>query len=1451
MVKKVRTAVDLFICLALIISGALIAAHNTQANAADGDQPSVATTTEIANPLAYFGISFNGVNGTTIKEVKKEIETEFPHRIITMRNEVKPFAHLILGYKLPRAKQGSHFTNTLPDIFEFTSDTDFDLIVGGSKVGTIHLNAANKTITSTLSQDVEASEYVFNLQTPMSAQKDGTVAHKKITMQTTDPQQSSFDVYYVNPKQDKPLQHTLSFNRNTNTITTIVDLNRDYSLAQQQLTVKVDQANNAVNSPKIQVASYDKTVDSKETNVISLDPQKYTFKDGVLTILNPQREKQYKVSFEYPIKQDAQKTSDIKQTVTVNNDTTLTSEKVLHINYDKPKHEANSELLKLSKIAPSSFSGWRLEIDGHAKNDTVPIDTITLSVKTTDTDTNTVIKGNKINFNNFGQVEYATTLNEHNEWAKNNILNNKKSISDVFTIEQSEDEHGIVTAILKLKNPSDAHNAYVLEFNTSRCVPGNTVSVTIQGKKNIQKPEEQSDGVNKVSDSVRLVLKRAQKKLKETIFEKGVAKYNIYNINISAKKHHVISDLYIDDMPGRCLEKEIKKDYIIEVSGTGYVIGRNSTSSKPFTKPTVKETHKLTVNDFTLTYDKEHNKYRLHLDKYDLLNTPGYESKLSIELKIPIDQKQVPDDATEYTTTNEAYFDFIEYPQNADGASGKIARVNLKKESEGERPILTDRGVAGHKWSIVAKQDASVKTNRSQIVNMIVTNGGGRTLDSISFNDTTEDSVIVPNSAKIIAKNPQDFFTTENNKKADKWKQQNFESLKALYQDAEAQAVEPTINGKNLQYSYQVPEKNKGKAIVLLYKTETNDKWYNDTKVTNKATVIFNKGGDGNVVNVDATATYELNEKIITKQNTTDATSSKVQSWKVVVNPGEHFSDKKRMVNPVIKDELSQPEQNALVNTFIPKTLKIINQKNNTEYTNNKDYTVQFDTYNRNFTIAFTNGKNIVDPVEITINTNSSTSNTFTNTAVVENFEGLNKENSNPQAATPEALEANKQIPIEKRTAQESKTVAFTEGGTTGKVYVTKLFIKKTDQFNNPIANVSFTVTNISNPKETYTLTTDTIGAAEHEMPTGTYHIVEDAKTVHHPYTLNTKIADITLKKINDLKKPTENEIKTNTAVVINKQTSQISIQAKKELEGRKLQANEFVFELKDAKGTKIAEAKNQADGKIVFTADALTYDAVGKYEYTVVEKQDAKIPGVAYDNAEKKIIVETKLNDNKVLEAKQVTSLSEATFHNRFTPVTVQIVAKKELKGRELNKHEFCFVLNSEKSKTTVAKACNEQDGTVRFVSKSLSFTTPGVYAYSIEEKLDNQIPNITYDTSKKNVYVHVTVDEHNQLQARLAAQANDSNAVLKLDALTFTNVYHEPEITDEDFESERDDKQPDPNKGNDAETSHRPELKSSDSWKSLLSATGVGIMSIAGVSLVLMAAGFLIANMKRERRH
>ncbi|MFQ7603145.1 MAG: Spy0128 family protein [Enterococcus avium] len=202
-----------------------------------------------------------------------------------------------------------------------------------------------------------------------------------------------------------------------------------------------------------------------------------------------------------------------------------------------------------------------------------------------------------------------------------------------------------------------------------------------------------------------------------------------------------------------------------------------------------------------------------------------------------------------------------------------------------------------------------------------------------------------------------------------------------------------------------------------------------------------------------------------------------------------------------------------------------------------------------------------------------------------------------------------------------------------------------------------------------------------------------------------------------------------------------IQLEAKKDLSGRPLKADEFSFTLKGDGGVDQTK-KNAKDGKVLF--DAIKYDQAGTYEYTISEVvPDALETGMTYDTKKYEVTVKVVEKDNK-LEAtatyKDVTVGEVPTFKNTYNalPGTIQLEAKKELSGRTLQADEFSFTLKGDGGVDQTKK--NAKDGKVLF--DAIKYDQAGTYEYTISEKIPAaKETGVTYDDTKYKVTV--TVEE------------------------------------------------------------------------------------------------------------
>ena len=107
-----------------------------------------------------------------------------------------------------------------------------------------------------------------------------------------------------------------------------------------------------------------------------------------------------------------------------------------------------------------------------------------------------------------------------------------------------------------------------------------------------------------------------------------------------------------------------------------------------------------------------------------------------------------------------------------------------------------------------------------------------------------------------------------------------------------------------------------------------------------------------------------------------------------------------------------------------------------------------------------------------------------------------------------------------------------------------------------------------------------------------------------------------------------------------------VTIGAVKKLEGKALEAGQFTFQLKDADGKVIAEAKNDKTGAVIF--DTVKFKEAGVYEYTVSEVND-KQANIKYDEHVYKIKVTVTDDGSGTLTAE--VSDDSIVFTNHYTP--------------------------------------------------------------------------------------------------------------------------------------------------------------------------------------------------------
>lgn len=245
-----------------------------------------------------------------------------------------------------------------------------------------------------------------------------------------------------------------------------------------------------------------------------------------------------------------------------------------------------------------------------------------------------------------------------------------------------------------------------------------------------------------------------------------------------------------------------------------------------------------------------------------------------------------------------------------------------------------------------------------------------------------------------------------------------------------------------------------------------------------------------------------------------------------------------------------------------------------------------------------------------------------------------------------------------------------------------------------------------------------------------------------------------------------------------------VQLEADKHLTGRDLNDNEFSAELKDSDGSLLQSKQftrvprdaqsdkeqnvREGDGTLEF--DKLTFDKTGVYTYTV-DEQDGTLSGVTYDTTSHTVTV-TVTEDTKshklvarVAYSNGKTSEKSVLFQNTYQPedVLVELSAKKNLTGRELQADEFEFELVDDKG-NVIDSEKNDKQGNIQFKPLTYSRDNDGVddcgeYRYVIREKNTGE-KNVTYDKTEHHVTVTVGDNLQGNLTARVEYDPTDDSA-------------------------------------------------------------------------------------------
>ena len=228
--------------------------------------------------------------------------------------------------------------------------------------------------------------------------------------------------------------------------------------------------------------------------------------------------------------------------------------------------------------------------------------------------------------------------------------------------------------------------------------------------------------------------------------------------------------------------------------------------------------------------------------------------------------------------------------------------------------------------------------------------------------------------------------------------------------------------------------------------------------------------------------------------------------------------------------------------------------------------------------------------------------------------------------------------------------------------------------------------------------------------------------------------------------------------------TGKAYLRATKVLEGRKLKAKQFTFDVLDEAGNTVTAARNGADGTVNFGAIKYGLADVGKtYTYTIRERNTGAA-GYTYSDAAAKAKVSVTDNGDGTLACDvsywdgSSWDGSAPTFTNAYhASGAVDLKAWKTLEGRDLKDNEFTFKLekltgegDSEQAEAP-RTATNSADGKIVFSHESiqaLRFTEADAgktYRFRVSEVVpagEDADPTVDYDSQSSFVYTVKVVD-------------------------------------------------------------------------------------------------------------
>ena len=224
----------------------------------------------------------------------------------------------------------------------------------------------------------------------------------------------------------------------------------------------------------------------------------------------------------------------------------------------------------------------------------------------------------------------------------------------------------------------------------------------------------------------------------------------------------------------------------------------------------------------------------------------------------------------------------------------------------------------------------------------------------------------------------------------------------------------------------------------------------------------------------------------------------------------------------------------------------------------------------------------------------------------------------------------------------------------------------------------------------------------------------------------------------------------------------QIELSGTKVLNGKKIQKNQFEFELKEG-NTVIDTKENDEEGKITFKKIEYNYDDLGTHTYEISEKGIAP-QGYTYDTHTETVTVLVEDQGTDELKVTPTYDSDKIKFTNTYKASgNVDFSASKVLSGRGLADNQFTFQLKDSKGEILQTKK-NNQEGKIIFDKINYNESDIGkTYVYTISE-VDDKQPGYTYDSHEETISVKVEDNGDGTLKANISGEHQSS----------FTNLYN-----------------------------------------------------------------------------